>query len=53
MRQALAEDRRSRQAATRHHIDGHAIALRALPDYDALFGVDFTNPNPSTRVSND
>lgn len=24
-----------------HHRDGHAVALRALPDYDALFGVDF------------
>ena len=44
MRAALAEDRRRREAATRHHTDGHAVALRALPDYDALFGVDFTNP---------
>ena len=54
MRHALAEDRRSRQAATRHHPDGHAVALRALPDYDALFGVDFTNPHPddSTKASN-
>jgi hypothetical protein len=49
MRQALAEDRQRRQAATRHHTDGHAVALRALPDYDALFGVDFTNP--STKAS--
>ncbi len=46
MRLALAEDRRNRQAALRHHNDGHAVELRALPDYDALFGVDFTNPNP-------
>lgn len=53
MRLALAADRQSRQAALRHHNDGHAVALRALPDYDALFGVDFTNPNPSTRVSNE
>jgi transposase len=53
MRQALAEDRRRREAATRHHTDGHAVALRALPDYDALFGVDFTHPNPSTKVSNE
>jgi hypothetical protein len=44
MRQALAQDRQRRQAATRHHVDGHAVTLRALPDYDALFGVDFTNP---------
>jgi hypothetical protein len=45
MRQALAHDRRARQAATRHHTDGHTVAMRALPDYDALFGVDFT-PTP-------
>jgi transposase len=51
MRQALAEDRQRRQAATRHHSDGHAVTLRALPDYDALFGVDFTDP--STKASNE
>jgi transposase len=51
MRQALAEDRQRRQAATRHHPDGHTVMLRALPDYDALFGVDFTNP--TTKVSNE
>ncbi|WP_261576466.1 IS21-like element ISFsp3 family transposase [Frankia gtarii] len=45
MRQALAEDRRRRAAATRHHGDGHPVSMRALPDYDALFGVDFT-PTP-------
>jgi hypothetical protein len=50
MRQALAEDRQRRQAATRHHSDGHAVALPALPDYDALFGVDFTNT--TTKASN-
>jgi hypothetical protein len=44
MRQALAADRESRQAATRRHPDGHAVSLRALPDYDALFGVDFDPP---------
>jgi len=48
MRQALAQDRQRRQAATRYHADGHAVTLRALPDYDALFGVDF---NPSTTVT--
>lgn len=51
MRQALALDREKRVAATRHHSNGHAVALRALPDYDALFGVDF-NP-ASTRASNE
>lgn len=29
------------QRRTRSHLDGHVVALRALPDYDALFGVDF------------
>jgi hypothetical protein len=47
MRQALAVERHSRQAAIRQHADGHAVMLRALPDYDALFGVDF-NPTTST-----
>ncbi|MFB7651589.1 MULTISPECIES: IS21 family transposase [unclassified Streptomyces] len=51
MRQALALDRRQREAATRHHPDGHAVTLRALPDYDALFGVDF-DPTP-TKASNE
>lgn len=35
---------RARLAATRgtrSHLDGHVVAIRALPDYDALFGVDF------------
>lgn len=34
--------RPSRAAGARRHSDGHTVALRALPDYDALFGVDFT-----------
>lgn len=51
MRQALALDRQLRQAGTRHHTDGHAVALRPLPDYDALFGVDF-DPKP-TKASNE
>jgi Ser-tRNA(Ala) deacylase AlaX len=41
MRQSLALDRQRRQAATRQHSDGHAVALRARPDYAALSGVDF------------
>ncbi|MFE7934652.1 IS21 family transposase [Streptomyces sp. NPDC057456] len=45
MREALATDRQRRQAV-RQHADGHSVALRALPDYDALFGVDF---NPATK----
>jgi hypothetical protein len=51
MRQAFALDRERRQATTRHHPDGHAVTLRALPDYDALFGVDF-DPTP-TKASNE
>jgi transposase len=53
MRQALALERQSRQAATRHHTDGHAVTLRALPDYDALFGVDFNPSAPDTKASNE
>jgi transposase len=45
LRHAFAEERQRRQAATRYHADGHGVSLRALPDYDALFGVDFTNPS--------
>ena len=38
-----------RQSGARLHHDGHPVALRALPDYDALFGVpDFTTPTPET-----
>ena len=51
MRIALAEQRRAQQRAqqsgARRHSDGHPVAIRALPDYDALFGVDF-NPTTST-----
>lgn len=46
LRREFAEQRRMRAAATRYHADGHAVSMRALPDYDALFGVDF---NPSTE----
>jgi hypothetical protein len=52
MRLALADQRRAQQRAqqggTRRHGDGHPVALRALPDYDALIGVDF---NPSTPTA--
>jgi transposase len=51
MRQALTLEREKRAAVTRHHPDGHAVALRALPDYDALFGVDFDPV--STKASNE
>lgn len=35
-----------RQTSTRRHPDGHPVPIRALTDYDALFGVDF-NPTPT------
>jgi transposase len=43
---ARTERVRRRYRGPRQHADGHVVALRALPDYDALFGVDFT-PEPS------
>jgi transposase len=42
-------DRENRQAQARQHADGHPVALRALPDYDALFGVDFTTPTKEAQ----
>jgi transposase len=50
MRLALAEQRRAQERAqqigARQHSDGHPVAIRVLPDYDALFGVDF-DPTPT------
>jgi transposase len=42
---AQREERRT-QRLQRAHADGHVVAIRALPDYDALFGVDF-DPRPA------
>ncbi len=50
LRKAFAAERKQRTEADRQHADGHVVALRALPDYDALFGVDFTAP--ATKASN-
>jgi len=41
LRAELAERRAMQRQGTRSHPDGHVVALRALPDYDALYGVDF------------
>lgn len=49
-RLALALDRAARERA-RRHADGTAVVLRALPDYDALFGVDFTPPAPPAEAN--
>lgn len=43
LRAQVATARAARR--TRAHTDGHVVAIRALPDYDALFGVDF-DPHP-------
>lgn len=48
LRAGFAADRRRREQARRHP-DGHPVALRALPDYDALFGVDFHVPTTEER----
>jgi transcriptional regulator with XRE-family HTH domain len=45
--------RRAAQHGTRTHTDGHVVALRALPDYDALFGVDFHHPNTESNTESD
>lgn len=55
MRVALAQQRRAQQQAqqsgARRHSDGHAVAIRALPDYDALFGVDFNPATPTDSTA--
>ena len=55
MRIALAEQRRAQQqaqqAGARRHSDGHPVAIRALPDYDALFGVDFDPITPTDPMT--
>jgi hypothetical protein len=49
LRRQFADERRRRQT-TRHHLDGHRVSLRALPDYDALFGVDFTTSTTASTT---
>ena len=55
MRLALAEQRRAQQQAqqsgSRRHSDGHPVAIRALPDYDALFGVNFNPITPTAATA--
>lgn len=57
LRRQYSDQRRHRHAA-RHHLDGHPVALRALPDYDVVFGIDFTtnttvfDESPSTGTEN-
>lgn len=42
LRSAYNAERQRRADTARRHTDGHAVEMRALPDYDALFGVEFT-----------
>jgi hypothetical protein len=56
LRAAFGADRAAREHAARaaarhgvrHHDDGTVVTLRALPDYDILFGVDF-DPDPTSQ----
>lgn len=45
LRREFAARREAGARTARQHADGHTVVLRALPDYDALFGVDF-DPTP-------
>lgn len=45
LRREFTARREASARAARQHTDGHTVVLRALPDYDALFGVDF-DPTP-------
>jgi hypothetical protein len=46
MRTEFAATRDRARRSTRSHTDGNVVALRALPDYDALYGVVF-DPAPA------
>ena len=48
LREAFAAERLSRERSSRTHADGHRVVLRALTDYDVLFGGDFTTPASAT-----
>lgn len=42
LRAVFTAERLARERAMRHHPDGHPVMLRALTDYDDLFGTAFT-----------
>ncbi|WP_327058341.1 IS21 family transposase [Glaciihabitans sp. GrIS 2.15] len=50
LRAGFAADKLARERASRHHADGHRVTLRALTDYDTLFGSDFTTTSSSTTT---
>lgn len=39
----------ARASSSRRHHDGHLVQIRALSDYDDLFGVDFNPPAPTNE----
>lgn len=41
----------TRERSPRVHADGHPVPMRALPDYDDLFGIDFHTPDHTQRSS--
>ena len=43
----------ARRPGSRHHLDGHPVQLRALSDYDAMFGVTFDSPHQTSQTSHD
>jgi len=50
LRTAFTAARDRARHDTRSHTDGHVVALRALPDYDALYGVNF-DPAPDPTAT--
>jgi hypothetical protein len=51
LRAGFAADKLARERAARHHTDGHRVTLRALTDYDTLFGSDFTTTSAEKATS--
>lgn len=51
LRAGFAADKLARERAARHHTDGHPVTLRALTDYDTLFGSDFTTTSAEKATS--
>ena len=49
LRREHAARREANGRLARQHADGHTVVLRGLPDYDALFGVDF-DPGPTAHA---
>ena len=52
LRAGFAADKLARKRAARHHADLHRVTLRALTNYDTLFGSDFTSTSTKTSAEN-